>query len=216
MPKIKLNIKRPRWDSVKKAYVEINEIGKDEYDDYAKARLRYAFLGGKIQKTFEKEETSYVNTCAVRVSYALNKGGMPLKEALEIDIKKNSKYKSLLQSIKSNAEIYNRIDKNKNYYITNSIDMETFLWIKWGTPELMQKNMTTKAQNIIFFNNLKNAKKQGVVTMRIDFSDAKGHTTLWDKNYFVDDSNYLVEAIIKDNDIHYNPLVKEIHFWELK
>lgn len=52
--------------------------------------------------------------------------------------------------------------------------------------------------------------------MRIDFDDAKGHTTLWDKNYFVDDSNYLVETIIKDNDIHHNPLVKEIHFWELK
>lgn len=216
MPNIKLNIQRPSFESVKKAYMEINEIGKDEYDDYVKARLRYNFLGGKIQKSFEKEKSSYVNTCAVRVSYALNKGGMPLKEALENGIKNNSKHNALLQSIKNDIERYSRIDKGDNYYITNSIDVETFLWIKWGTPELMQKNMSAKAQNMVFFKNLKNAKKQGIVTMRIDFDDAKGHTTLWDKNYFVDDSNYLVETIIKDNDIHHNPLVKEIHFWELK
>lgn len=42
--------------------------------------------------------------------------------------------------------------------------------------------------------------------MRIRFIDANGHTTLWDKNYFVDNSNYL------DNN---NLIVTEAYFWEL-
>lgn len=76
---------------------------------------------------------------------------MPLKEALENGIKNNSKHNALLQSIKNDIERYSRIDKGDNYYITNSIDMETFLWIKWGAPELMQKNISAKAQNMVFF-----------------------------------------------------------------
>lgn len=74
-----LNLKRPKWESVSKAYIEINEIGKNLNDDYIKSELRYNFLGGKIQRASEREKTKYVNTCAVRVSYALNYGVCLLK-----------------------------------------------------------------------------------------------------------------------------------------
>ena len=50
-----LNLKRPNWESVSKAYKEINEIGKNLNDDYIKSELRYNFLGGKIQRAFERE-----------------------------------------------------------------------------------------------------------------------------------------------------------------
>ena len=210
-----INIKRPSWKYVKDAYEKINDIGKTLNDDYAKAELRYNFLGGKIQKSFEKEKTQYVNTCALRVSYALNYGGMPLKESLIGNIE-SDRHKAILQNIKNAIETYNRLDRNNNYYITNSIDMETFLRIKWGVPDIMQKNMTTKQENITFLNKLKNFNKQGIITMRINFRDAQGHTTLWNKDSFLDDSNYLEEYIIQNDGRHYNPIVTEAHFWELK
>lgn len=210
-----LNLKRPKWESVSKAYIEINEIGKNLNDDYIKSELRYNFLGGKIQRAFEREKTKYVNTCAVRVSYALNYGGMPLKESLISNVK-SDRHKVMLQNMKNAIETYNRLDKSNNYYITSSIDMETFLWIKFGSPEIIQKTMTTKQENIIFLNKLKSLNKQGIITMRINFSDAQGHTTLWNKDRFMDSSNYLVEYIIQNNARYYNPVVTEAHFWELK
>lgn len=210
-----LNLKRPKWESVSKAYIEINEIGKNLNDDYIKSELRYNFLGGKIQRAFEREKTKYVNTCAVRVSYALNYGGMPLKESLISNVK-SDRHKVMLQNMKNAIETYNRLDKSNNYYITSSIDMETFLWIKFGSPEIIQKTMTTKQENIIFLNKLKSLNKQGIITMRINFSDAQGHTTLWNKDRFMDSSNYLVEYIIQNNARYYNPIVTEAHFWELK
>ena len=210
-----LNLKRPKWESVSKAYIEINEIGKNLNDDYIKSELRYNFLGGKIQRAFEREKTKYVNTCAVRVSYALNYGGMPLKESLISNVK-SDRHKVMLQNMKNAIETYNRLDKSNNYYITSSIDMETFLWIKFGSPEIIQKTMTTKQENIIFLNKLKSLNKQGIITMRINFSDAQGHTTLWNKDRVMYSSNYLVEYIIQNNARYYNPVVTEAHFWELK
>lgn len=157
-----LNLKRPKWESVSKAYIEINEIGKNLNDDYIKSELRYNFLGGKIQRAFEREKTKYVNTCAVRVSYALNYGGMPLKESLISNVK-SDRHKVMLQNMKNAIETYNRLDKSNNYYITSSIDMETFLWIKFGSPEIIQKTMITKQENIIFLNKLKSLNKQGLL-----------------------------------------------------
>ena len=65
--------------------------------------------------------------------------------------------------MKNAIETYNRLDKSNNYYITSSIDMETFLWIKFGSPEIIQKTMITKQENIIFLNKLKSLNKQGLL-----------------------------------------------------
>lgn len=140
---------------------------------------------------------------------------MPLKESLISNVK-SDRHRVMLQNMKNAIETYNRLDKSNNYYITSSIDMETFLWIKFGSPEIIQKTMTTKQENIIFLNKLKSLNKQGIITMRINFSDAQGHTTLWNKDRFMDSSNYLVEYIIQNNARYYNPVVTEAHFWELK
>lgn len=68
----------------------------------------------------------------------------------------------------------------------------------WGNADepYSPKTMTTKQENIIFLNKLKSLNKQGIITMRINFSDAQEHTTLWNKDRFMDSSNYLVEYII--------------------
>ena len=208
---------RPSWDTIKEAYEEINNIGKHINDDAVKAKLKYDFLGGKIQTAFAKEPSSYINTCAVRVSYTLNKAGFSIEKSLLDNAKHNEEHKVTLQSQKEAIQKYNRIDKNGYYYITSSIDMETFLWIKWGVPELFKKNMENKDDNIKFLKKLNgyNPKKQGIITMRIAFADAKGHTTLWDKQHFADDTNFLDEYTIKNGIRQFNPLVTEAHFWEL-
>ncbi|WP_258865012.1 type VI secretion system amidase effector protein Tae4 [Helicobacter sp. MIT 14-3879] len=53
--------------------------------------------------------------------------------------------------------------------------------------------------------------KQGIITMRISFIDANGHTTLWDKDNFVDtalgvSANYL-------NETQY--IIQDLYFWDL-
>lgn len=180
---VSIECRRPSWESVREAYKYINEVGSDSNDT---AESRYTFLGGKIENAFKKERKSYTNTCAVRISYALNYGGMPIKKSLE-----NPSNNQKLNIMKNQIETYGRIDKNSNYYITSSIDMEAFLWIKWGVPEFLQKNMINQTDNENAFEKLRKLNKQGVATMRISFLDAQGHTTLWNKECFTDGTNYL-------------------------
>jgi len=149
-----INIKRPCWDSVKKAYNEINEAnpndkslqekfkqgiiaegkyrGKSEafsiniaenvirniqnglYND--KVWQRYALVGGYIgkqggifgvlgeyirHKDFFGKSPNYAdfsNTCALQISYALNYGGMPIKNKIEYK-EYNSNYGNNLEHI---------------------------------------------------------------------------------------------------------------------
>lgn len=206
--------KRPSFKSMQSAYKTINEVGRDnpqydKCDDYIKAHFRYSFLGGKIYNLFANEPSSYVNTCAVQISYALNNSGISIKKILE------SSKDSKLILIKNNIQRFGRIDKDGDYYITSSADIETFLGTIWGGANFVRKQMTTKEENEKALKDLKEKNKSGIVTMKIDFADrAKGHTTLWNLDEFVDNSNYLATSTWNQciDSVKYNLVVKELHF----
>ena len=68
--------------------------------------------------------------------------------------------------------------------------------------------MTTKQENIDFFDELKSIKRKGIVAMR--GPNGFNHTTLWEVDNFVDvklgSDNYL---------LHKDIIVRDFYFWDL-
>lgn len=98
----------------------IESISNNKYDDFV--WQRYALVGGQPlkeyinhRKLFDKnyEYKDYSNTCALRMSYALNNGGMPLKTMLTNEI--SSKIGGILQG------------KNNHKYVMGAKNMGNFL-----------------------------------------------------------------------------------------
>ncbi|RDU60066.1 hypothetical protein CQA53_11090, partial [Helicobacter didelphidarum] len=96
----------------------------------------------------------------------------------------------------------------------------------WGHADepYNPKEMTTKQENINFYNNeFSKFDKKGVVAMVIEgWNNAKGHITLWNGaiKQFIDDNNpkqsknYLTLIQSTNNNIQM-PIVKKLYFWEL-
>ena len=227
-----LNLKRLKWESVSKAYIEINEIGKAEYystlekaiqegvsdniayhrAELAQAQKRYEKVGGQALREFNRDSESYINTCAFKLSYALNYGGMPLKN-----------YMSRQQITSRPIAFQNALilgDKANNNYFMRVKEIRQFLQLKnvWGNADkpYNPKTMTTKQENIDFYNNeLSRFNKNGVVAMIISgWSNAGGHITLWsgeDKKFLDYDENLYNNYLL-----YGNAIVTELYFWELK
>lgn len=230
-----LNLKRPKWEDVSKAYNEINEIGKAEYyntlkkakqeglsdnmarhrAELAQAQKRYEKVGGQALREFNRDSESYINTCAFKLSYALNYGGMPL-----------NKYISRQQITSRPIAFQNALilgDKANNNYFMRVKEIRQFLQLKsvWGNADepYNPKIMKTKQENIDFYNNeFSKFDKSGVVAMIISgWSDAGGHITLWDganelNKVFLDYDENLYNNYL----LYGNAIVTELYFWELK
>ena len=254
------NISRPQWESVKKAYDEINtaspsdknlqtifkqaiiengiwrgktkeeanivaentieSINNNKYDDFV--WQRYALVGGQPlkeyinhRKLFDKnyEYKDYSNTCALRMSYALNNGGMPLKTMLTNEI--SSKIGGILQG------------KNNHKYVMGAKNMGNFLQTIWGIKNDDKYFDFTKNDTFSkCIKWLKENSNNGIVVMEFANSLATGHTTLWyndgDSGHLYDDKKIGVNIQIdnKKEDTLLNYLnyykAKNFYFWRLK
>ncbi|WP_246058999.1 type VI secretion system amidase effector protein Tae4 [Campylobacter troglodytis] len=169
-------------------------MGTSEAEPTKKARLKYELVGGEPYDKFDKFPTIYEDTCALRMSYALNYGGMPL--------------------IKPTPNTKTYIVKDNKIYVLGSQDIRDFLYVKWKYEKPYNpKSMSLKAENIAFYDELMQFDKNGIVVMRIMGwgANAYGHTTLWNgkEGKFVDNSNFLL-------DIRDTVIVTQFYFWELK
>ncbi|RDU59296.1 type VI secretion system amidase effector protein Tae4 [Helicobacter sp. MIT 14-3879] len=194
-----IKIKRPSFKSVRKAYREINS--KD-------IATRYEMVSKALLKAHQSGLSGYQNTCALQVSYALNKSQMFIEQYLAREVKKQP------QGIEDNSIALG--DDGHNYIIIIRVEtLNKFLMLQnvWGNADesYNPKRMQTKQENINFYNNeFSKFSKNGVVAMIISgWSDASGHITLWDgeEKEFLDNSNYLMQL---------DCIVKELYFWELK
>lgn len=174
------------------------------------AEPRYRQVGGKVEALFNSDKRTYVNTCALRVSYSLNKSTHPIK---------NMKKQVVGRSYKG--------DDNHTYYL-GVFDIIEILKLNWkelswnkatynqvktniqcGCSEDFYHNIASKAENQKFFKELQSIKRKGIVAMI--GTDGLRHTTLWDRDNFVDvglgvSPNYL-------NDTQH--IIQELYFWEL-
>lgn len=176
------------------------------------AQKRYEKVGGQALREFNRDSESYINTCAFKLSYALNYGGMPL-----------NKYISRQQITSRPIAFQNALilgDKANNNYFMRVKEIRQFLQLKnvWGNADkpYNPKTMTTKQENIDFYNNeLSRFNKNGVVAMIISgWSNAGGHITLWngeDKKFLDYDENLYNNYLL-----YGNAIVTELYFWELK
>ena len=176
------------------------------------AQKRYEKVGGQALREFNRNSESYINTCAFKLSYALNYEGMPL-----------NKYISRQQITSRPIAFQNALilgDKANNNYFMRVKEIRQFLQLKsvWGNADkpYNPKIMKTKQENIDFYNNeFSKFSKNGVVAMIISgWSDANGHITLCngkDKKFLDYDpklyNNYLLYG---------NIIVTKLYFWELK
>ncbi|MGX3044697.1 T6SS effector amidase Tae4 family protein [Helicobacter sp. T3_23-1056] len=152
------NISRPQWESVKKAYDEINGV-------YGGNNNQAVF-----QKIFHTNE-SY-NTCAIRLSYALNYGGMSIEKSLQ-----NPQTKSAIDGD-------TRIGKDKMKYVMGAWDMGKFLDKLWGEKDKDKYFDLTKSRLDECIKWLKENENNGIIVMksssaRIQADGLTGHTTLW-------------------------------------
>lgn len=199
-----LNLKRPAWESVSNAYIEINEIGKAEYysaiekaiqegasdnvayhrAELAQAQKRYEKVGGQALREFNRDSKSYINTCALRVSYALNHGGMPLIEnrvkltsGTKLIGKDNYKYYTGVSSIKGlllenwkQLKPYSQANGRDFYKIFYDYRKEPFKTLAdiYGNIFNPTRVAEIRRNNKNFFNALCSLKIKGIVTMVIE------------------------------------------------
>ena len=190
-----VEVELSRWDRIKIAYQRIDNLGKSKQDPIQKAKPKYELVGGEPYNKFKNAPLTYENTCALRMSYALNYGGIPITKSTP------------------NTKILTGGDKK--LYVLGSQDIRDFLYVKWKYQKPYNpKSMDSKQENKSFYQNeLLQFDKNGIVVMRIDGwgESAYGHTTLWDgkDKKFVDGSNYLLD----DRDM---VIVRQFYFWELE
>ncbi|MGX2973235.1 T6SS effector amidase Tae4 family protein, partial [Helicobacter sp. T3_23-1059] len=208
------------------------QITQEEF--YAKQYELYFAKSGKIYKKvgtalfnfFDDNQKERYNTCATRVSYAINHSSVPFhKNPNSNNLKPDGRWKI-----------------NGYYYyisVDNIIDsLETI----WGEPKSYGKDfdkslqkthsmdfyvsMTTKEENRKLFGMLESFDKKGVVAMKLQGNRIR-HSTLWDRNGFVDfkmndkldddiKRTYLYGYDYLSDPKNTQPIVLEFYFWELK
>ena len=113
-------------------------------------------VGGMVQKNLKDEKyTDYKNTCAIRVSHALNLGGDPIDKGGGKLTNKYAKDKKIRTD-----------DGTKGHYIYSVYDLEQYLTGRFGAPKPFDKS-TTQAQ-------LAKANIKGIILF------AYWHADLWD------------------------------------
>ncbi|TLD84381.1 hypothetical protein LS70_002200 [Helicobacter sp. MIT 11-5569] len=174
------------------------------------AEPRYRQVGGKVEELFNNDKRTYVNTCALRISYALNHSTHPI----------NTMDKQVT------GRGYKGEDK-QTYYL-GVFDIIEFLKLNWkeltwakptyaqvkeeikcGCSKDFYHKMETKEQNIQFFKELQSIQRKGIIAMV--GSDGLRHTTLWEIDNFVDvalgvSANYLNETAY---------IIRDLYFWDL-
>ncbi|BAM32766.1 type VI secretion system amidase effector protein Tae4 [Helicobacter cinaedi] len=225
-----IECKRPSWASVRKAYAEVNEIFKklkiQGKTDKECAEAVFKHIGGEPYKEFLSNEAlikrqktqgikpnevqrESLNSCALRISYALNYSYLLDNKYLI----KNKKLPINTGNLKYENQRFYGADSN--LYYLGIYGIRNFLTLNWGNSD--------KPYNIVTFSNASQTKKfydekfsqfgkSGIVVMRIKgFSDARGHTTLWNGA-----SKTFEDSAISNNYLNGKYEVKDFQFWELK
>ena len=185
---------RPSWDTIKEAYEEINEVYGDEYDNEA------VFL-------HILNRSSHNNSCALRMSYALNYSSVSIKQELS------------KPNVRINGNVkQSEVDGYK--YIMGAAGMSDFLNAIWGRAD---KSFGKQELDNECIKWLQSYKKNGVIVIKFYYKEPEftttGHTTLWygDEQCLGDYKEVGVsqDAIRPLTSFFEVNLAKKFEFWEL-
>ena len=199
---------------MKKHYPDVSILTPDLYDSK---------IGGSFIKLYDKP--GYQNTCAVRMSYGLNRSGLKLPKAPSgASVQGGDGYVYWLRVSDLKAEFSRRF-KGADEELSLSVIPTSLL----GDKEAMSNLFKTRVKEGQAFIDNKLGSRSGIVAFEVTgWGDATGHFTLWDGSAKTlayaeghdqpDNSSYyfwltrLTEAEGKSRLIQ----VVKVKFWELK
>lgn len=198
---------------MKKYYPDVSVLTPDLYDSK---------IGGSFVKLYDKE--GYQNTCAVRMSYGLNRSGLKLPKAPSgASIQGGDGYVYWLRVNDLKAELARRF-KGADEELVLSVIPKSLLDDKDGMSKLFK---TRVKEGEAFISKL--GSKSGIVAFEVSgWGDASGHFTLWDGS--TKKLAYAAGHDQPDNNTYYFWLTKltqvsglshlvqvvKVKFWELK
>jgi hypothetical protein len=181
---------------------------KAKYPTTGTPEEMYNSVGGNVASVFNEHKNdpggnAYENTCALRMSVALNKSGNDLDTKV-----KNRKGRSM----------YTEKGGDKKDYALRKDDVKDYMAGKYGMPDI-----STKSTDKDFDAQISNIQGQkGVIVFDVTgWGNATGHVTIYDGNgncghdcYFKDEIN--VENKIRQAYNSANPSAKQLPMVELK
>lgn len=122
------------------------------------------FIGGKVDAQWIN------NTCAIRMSRALNYSGAPIPREYAGVYSKNEDYPKVVSG------------EDKKWYIYRVEILQKYLTSKYGRPESFNISGNTDIPESLF-------NRKGIIVFSVrSWNDATGHATLWNgKSCIVDD-----------------------------
>lgn len=181
---------RPSWADMKKYYPDRGVQTPVLYDSQ---------IGGKFVKLYAQQ--GYENTCAVRMSYALNRSGLKLPQApgAGASIKGGDGYWYWIRVSDLKAELARRF-KGADQELGLSVIPKTLLQDDTAMSKLFKQRVKEGQE----FIDTKLAGKNGIVVFEVSgWGDASGHFTLWDGS-----ARTLAYA-----DGHDDPANNNFYFW---
>jgi hypothetical protein len=181
-----LTVHRPSWADMSKYYPN-ESVSSDKF---------YPMVGKNYAATVMSDPDNYANTCAARMSYALNRSGMKLPVAPDGGNMKG--------------------DDGLNYWLRVK-QLKKRLADQFGKPdkELAHKHIDRTSQKDLVKERIDKTNKfldeikpiKGIVVFEVEgWKDATGHFTLWDGK----DLKYVGEGD------HNNRSSDEYYFWFLR
>lgn len=155
-----IKINRPKYDDIEPHYIKIHEYTDESVQRYYCKRFKL------VHKDLYKEcingNANYQNTCALRMSYALNHGGFKISRKVP--------YREY-------------INENTN----DSIILKVPLMIEFLKSKFKKSDIEFKSDANSFKSQMQGTK--GIVVFEIKYSDANGHVTLWNGSECIDGSD---------------------------
>lgn len=154
-----LLISRPKYNDIEPYYITIdNYVDKNVARYYCK---RFELIHPDLYNSCIIGDPNYQNTCAIRISYALNKGGFKIKRASR---------------------------EFMNAFTGDSIIASVNGMIDYLESEFGESDIEFNDNVIDFKSDIR--KRKGIIIFKIAWSDATGHVTLWDGEKCIDNSDH--------------------------
>jgi len=209
-----ITARRPSWADMSKHYPDKNITTEVLYD---------TMIGGRFKRLYQHE--AYENTCAVRMSYALNRSGLkmgtaPSKDG-DIDGGDGFKYWIRVSDLKPHLmKQFKGADEE--------LDIPTIPASLIENIPAMQEKYVQRRRFVQAWLDAKLAGRHGIVVFNVTgWRDATGHFTLWDGKSLAyadghdspaDNTYYFWLTQLKQdrNGKQFLVQASSIKFWELK
>jgi hypothetical protein len=159
--------KRPSWADMKKHYPDASVTTPALYDTK---------VGGPFVKLYE--QPGYQNTCAVRMSYGLNRSGLKLARAPSAggSVQGGDGYWYWIRVSDLKRELSRRFRGADEELSLTMIPTSAL-----NDNEAMSKLFKTRVKEAQAFIDTKLSGRSGIVAFEVSgWGDASGHFTLWD------------------------------------